>query len=156
LKGDFTGMGSDAFVPMADVPDFFWKPRNAKQGHSRRFEGPNHFADMDQPDPHGNTLLSLTTADANLDPDKWQALYNTGEDLLSGDPITPEHRGLLPFRVWQPFDAMVDFARKGQASKFVCAAGVLTHYVGDACQPLHISYLHDGDPEKPVTHTFTR
>ena len=24
--GDFKGMGSEDFVPMADVPDFFWKP----------------------------------------------------------------------------------------------------------------------------------
>ena len=29
---------------------------------------------------------------------------------------------------------------------FVAAAGVLAHYVGDACQPLHSSYLDDGDP----------
>src|SRR5262249_36942015 len=34
-EGDFTGMGSEEFVPMADVPDFFWKPRVAKQGHAR-------------------------------------------------------------------------------------------------------------------------
>jgi hypothetical protein len=32
---------------------------------------------------------------------------------------------------------------------------VLCHYVGDACQPLHISYLHDGDPERPIEHEFT-
>jgi hypothetical protein len=51
---------------------------------------------------------------------------------------------------------MTEFARTNQPDKFVCAAGVLTHYIGDACQPLHISYLHDGDPERPVTHTFTR
>jgi hypothetical protein len=77
-------------------------------------------------------------------------------DILSGKPIAPEHRGLLPFRVWQLFDAMVEFASTGQADKFVCAAGVLTHYVGDACQPLHISFLHDGDPNRPVEHTFSR
>src|SRR5262249_47611818 len=32
LKGDFTGMGTSDFVPMADVPDFFWKQGVAKQG----------------------------------------------------------------------------------------------------------------------------
>jgi hypothetical protein len=156
MKGDFTGMGSEDFVPLADVPDFFWKPRVAKQGHTRPFEGPNHFADMDQENPDGKTLLDLTTDDAFIDPDKWEAYYETVDDILSGEPISSLHRGLLPFRVWQLFDAMVDFARGGEADKFVCAAGVLTHYVGDACQPLHISYLHDGDPNNPVEHTFSR
>ena len=141
---------------MADVPDFFWKPRIAKQGHARPMEGPNHFADMDQENPNGKTLLDLTEQDAFIDPDKWQDFYNSVTDTLSGDPISPAHRGLLPFRVWQLFDKMVEFASKGQADKFVCAAGVLTHYVGDACQPLHISYLHDGDPNRPVKHTFER
>jgi hypothetical protein len=55
--------------------------------------------------------------------------------------------------VWQIFDAMVSYAAKGMAAEFVCAAGVLTHYVGDACQPLHISYLHDGDPLQASSHT---
>jgi len=49
---------------------------------------------------------------------------------------------------------MVKFAGSDKTlDKFVCAAGVLTHYVGDACQPLHISYLHDGDPLKGTRHT---
>jgi hypothetical protein len=154
-EGDFKGMGSDEFVPMADVPDFFWKPGVGKQGHTRPSEGPNHFADMDQKDADGNTLLSLTTGTAFIDPDKWQAFYDSVNDILSGDPIAPKHRGLLPFRVWQIFDEMCQFAADGDAHKFVCAAGVLCHYVGDACQPLHISYLHDGDPERPIEHEFT-
>ncbi len=156
LKGDFSGMGSDDFVPMADVPDFFWKPRIAKQGHTRQMEGPNHFADMDQENPDGKTLLDLTEEDDFIDPDKWNEFYNSVTDTLTGEAITAVHRGLLPFRVWQLFDQMVAFARKGEADNFVCAAGVLTHYVGDACQPLHISYLHDGDPNRPVKHTFQR
>ncbi len=154
--GDFKGMGSDDFVAMADVPDFFWKPRVAKQGHARQWEGPNHFADMDQPNPDGKTLLDLTQDDAYLDPDKWQAFYDTVKDLSSGAAIAPQHRGLLPFRVWQIFDAMVGFAKVGDAARFVCAGGVLTHYLGDACQPLHISYLHDGDPLQPQDHVFSR
>lgn len=156
LKGDFSGMGSDDFVPMADVPDFFWKPRIGMQGHTRPMEGPNHFADMDQENPDDKTLLDLTKQNDFIDPDKWQEFYNSVRDTLTGDPIKPVHRGLLPFRVWQLFDQMVEFASKGEADNFVCAAGVLTHYVGDACQPLHISYLHDGDPNRPVKHTFQR
>jgi hypothetical protein len=156
LTNDFKGMGKDAFVPMADVPDFFWKTRIAKQGFARPFEGPNHFADMDQPGPDGKTLLDLCK-DANfVDPAKWDAFYDTVADLLTDEPITANHRGLLPFRVWQIFDAMIEFVGDGKAPQFVCAAGVLTHYLGDACQPLHISFLHDGDPLRKVEHTFQK
>jgi hypothetical protein len=52
---------------------------------------------------------------------------------------------LLPFRVWQFFDAMTDAITRGDLADYVCAAGLLAHYVGDACQPLHGSVLADGD-----------
>ncbi|HEY7312920.1 MAG TPA: hypothetical protein VH643_26385 [Gemmataceae bacterium] len=146
----FKGMGQQDFVHLADVPDFFWK--HGQQGHSRHFEGPNHFADMDQRGDAGTDLLTLCEEDANIDPDVWDKFYDSVRDLLTGEEIQPEHRGLLPFRVWQIFDEMVRYASEGKAAEFVCAAGVLTHYVGDACQPLHISYLHDGDPLRAVTH----
>ncbi|HLY90818.1 MAG TPA: hypothetical protein VKQ27_17685 [Acetobacteraceae bacterium] len=151
LNDDFKGMGDAAFVPLADVPDFFWK--HGKQGSSRGSEGPNHFADMDQPGPGGQTLLDLCKDPAGIDPDRWNAFYDQVTDMLTGDPVSAEHRGLLPFRVWEIFDAMVGYAKQGDGQRFLCAAGVLAHYVGDACQPLHISYLHDGDPEQPVTRT---
>jgi hypothetical protein len=151
---DFKGQGTATFVPMADVPDFYWKPGVAKQGHTRPGEGPNHFADMDQPRPGDNkTLLDLCATPANIDPASWNDFYDTVSDILTGDPIMLVHRGLLPFRVWQIFDELVRYAAAAKRAEFVCAAGVLAHYVGDACQPLHISYLHDGDPHQPVTKT---
>lgn len=154
LNNDFKGMGEAKFVPLADVPDFYWK--HGKQGASRKFEGPNHFSDMDQPRPGDKaTLQSLCAAkQSNIDPTVWNDFYSSVSDLLSDEPIAQEHRGLLPFRVWQIFDEMVGFAADADLhEKFVCAAGVLTHYVGDACQPLHISYLHDGDPLQATVHT---
>ncbi|MET3896972.1 hypothetical protein ABIB57_000909 [Devosia sp. UYZn731] len=154
-SGQFAGMGSASFVPMADVPDFFWKPRVAKQGHARASEGPNHFADMDQKDAAGRTLLDISSDPANIDAAVWDAFYETLLDRLKQERITPNHRGLLPFRVWQIFDHMVEFVKGGDGERFVCAAGVLSHYLGDACQPLHVSYLHDGDPARAYTHTYT-
>ncbi len=152
LKSDFKGMGDLDFIPMADVPDFFWK--HGHQGHTRHFEGPNHFADMDQVrDSDGVDLLSLCKDPKNIDPKVWNHFYSSVEDLLEHKPITMEHRGLLPFRVWQIFDKMVEFVEKDQMPNFVCAAGVLTHYIGNSCQPLHISYLHDGNPKKATKHT---
>jgi len=118
-------------------------------------EGPNHFADMDQiREQDGQDLLHLTHDDSFIDPDKWNAFYNSVTDILTGEKITQAHRGLLPFRVWQIFNDMIRFVKAGKAPEFVCAAGVLTHYLGDACQPLHISFLHDGDPNHPVSRTI--
>lgn len=152
LKSEFKKMGDLDFVPMADIPDFFWK--HGHQGHTRHFEGPNHFADMDQVrDSDGVDLLELCKDATKIDPKVWNDFYSSVEDLLDHGSIKMEHRGLLPFRVWQIFDKMVEFVRDNEMANFVCAAGVLTHYVGDSCQPLHISYLHDGNPKKATSHT---
>jgi len=149
LTDDFKGMGDDAFVHLADVPDFFWK--HGHQGHSRFYEGPNHFADMDHKNPQGEDLLTLCKTSKNIAAPFWNQFYDSVRDVLTGAVIPQKDRGLLPFRIWQIFDEMVRFARENKSSEFVCAAGVLTHYIGDACQPLHISYLHDGDPLRPLT-----
>ena len=153
LNSEFKHMGDDAFVPMADVPDFFWK--HGKQGFTRGMEGPNHFADMDhRRDRDGKDLLQLCKDDqGNIDPTIWNDFYDELEELLTGDKIIQKYRGLLPFRVWQIYDSMVQFVKANKKTEFVCAAGILAHYIGDACQPLHISYLHDGDPLQASTHT---
>jgi hypothetical protein len=36
--------------------------------------------------------------------------------------------------------------KEKRLQSYLCAAGVLAHYIGDACQPLHVSYLHHGLP----------
>ena len=139
------------FVPLADVPDMAWKFGPANRGQP---EHPNHFADMDKPLtqdlklPHGSifkkgsTLLDIcSAATKNVAVDVWQAYYTAVQD---------DSRGLLPFRVWQIYEAMVTYLSQGKAAEFVCAAGILSHYVGDACQPLHISYMFNGDPNDLV------
>jgi hypothetical protein len=63
------------------------------------------------------------------------------------DALNELHRGILPFRVWQIFQRMMDYAA-AEPAKFVAAAGVLSHYVGDACQPLHGSTMSDGIPDE--------
>src|SRR5262249_27838298 len=66
-----------------------------------------------------------------------------------GGDIPDAHRGSLPFRVWQSYAAMVKLVAAGKVPEFVAAAGTLAHYVGDACQPLHVSFLHHGRPGHP-------
>jgi hypothetical protein len=138
-KKNLQGLSKKDFVPLADVPDLVWKLGHYNRGDA---EHPNHFADMDKPAPDGRTLLDICRDHPeNVRVGVWQNYYTSVKD---------ESRGLLPFRVWQFYQAMVEFVRQGAAEKFVCAAGVLSHYVGDACQPLHISYLFNGDPDDAV------
>lgn len=131
------GLSKASFVPLSDVPDLVWKKRGGR--YLRGKEGPNHFANMDQPNPKDSqrTLLDLCKEPANIEPEVWIKYY---EDIDAPD------KGALPFRIAQIYDAMVNAVKKGKAAEYVCAAGILTHYVFDACMPMHISYLHHGDP----------
>jgi hypothetical protein len=130
------------FIPLADVPDLVWKSGPA--GIRRGKEGPNHFADVDavSPGPQftGKSLLDLTRKSRNIDPAVWDSFY----DELNENSDTKTEKGLLPFRVWQIYQDMVSFVKERKVADFVCAAGVLAHYIGDACQPLHTSQFHDG------------
>ncbi len=141
------------FVELADVPDLVWKKVPAKVPGGRDYaqnagpEHPNHYADIDAPDAGGGpTLRDLTLQSiANMDVAAWQRWYQSNGHTQSRD------EGLLPFRVWQFFQEMIEALQQGDVPRFICAAGIVSHYVGDACQPLHGSYLADGfkDPSDP-------
>ncbi|MEA2336876.1 MAG: hypothetical protein QOE82_883 [Thermoanaerobaculia bacterium] len=144
-KSTVTGLSKNEFVQLADVPDLVWKPgqnRPFSRGNPERW---NHFADMDHPSPDG-TLLEICEDPANINPARWLAYY---AEVKKENP--DENEGVLPFRIQQIYEAMVDFAKAGKNAEFVCAGGILSHYVGDACQPLHISYMFDGDPAEAET-----
>jgi hypothetical protein len=123
------------------------------RGHNP--EEPNHFADMDEPPPDGSpTLLQVCKNRANIHPAVWIA--HAQKFKKPGSKADPaKEAGLLPFRVWQIFDEMVDFVKAGTEAEYLTAAGVLAHYIGDACQPLHCSFLHHGDPSDPVERLIT-
>jgi hypothetical protein len=146
---NFKGLSKKEFVPLADVPDKVWKTfGDGRRGQS---EHPNHFADMDKKGPDSRTLLDICLEDGKVNPAMvdvgvWQSYYSSVKD---------KSRGCLPFRVWQIYDAMVEALGKPSIPEFVCAAGLLAHYVGDACQPLHISAMFDGDPSDPAPDSDT-
>jgi hypothetical protein len=131
------------YAPLADVPDLVWKTTR------RNIENPNHFADMDAPGTdtfEGKTLFDITLDKKNIDIGVWDNFYDSVGEHAS--------RGTLPFRVWQIYNEMVKFLKSEDISRFVCAAGILSHYVGDACQPLHMSRFYDGnDRQSKGVHT---
>jgi len=143
----------EQLIPLADVPDLVWKTYYKKRGgrDTRVFNGrtngpehPTHYADIDEPRPDGRTLRDLCLEDdANISVAFWQQFYDAAGHTKENE------RGLLPFRVWQFFDQLVEFASRKEPDKFLCAAGLLSHYVGDACQPLHGSRYADGYADRP-------
>ncbi|MFY0566703.1 hypothetical protein ACN28E_23085 [Archangium lansingense] len=139
-RGELPRADTQHFVALADVADLVWRT-------TRKRDAANHFADMDQPGQgrfEGKTLLDLWRTDpSSRTPEVWSEFYESIGEKQNA------HRGALPFRVWQLYDAMVGFLREQKVSEFLCTAGILAHYVGDACQPLHVSFLHHGRPGHP-------
>jgi hypothetical protein len=156
---------ASGFVALADVPDVVWKQypsphlnrkgqdigvvggRDTKSAGMRSTgpEHPNHHCDADRPFAGSPTLPEACIANPNLlTAKKWNEYFDAFPEKV--DVL---HRGILPFRVWQIFERMKDYAAT-DPGRFIAAAGTLAHYVGDASQPLHGSTLSDGIPsEKP-------
>jgi hypothetical protein len=136
-------MGAGAYVPLADVPDYVWI------FSGRESEPIQHFADIDIRDIDGGpSLIERCVQDSkNVSATVWKQYF----DGFAAAGVGPEE-GVLPFRVWQIWEAMVAYLKAKDALRFVAAAGVLAHYVGDASQPLHCSYLHHGVPPMQKVH----
>jgi hypothetical protein len=151
---------SKGLCPLGDVPDIIWKQSRKATDYGRMGdENPNHYADADAPSTGGRTLFELCDTADKLTVHVWNAYYD-GIDggSLGMDPGKPISKGLICFRVWQIYDYMIKAMTappSERAARFIFAAGVLAHYVGDACQPLHSSYMSDGDPADNQTVQYT-
>ena len=139
-KGSAFAMGRGGFVPLADVPDYVWIAAS-KFVKARNAEGPQHFADIDIPAIDGGpSMLEVCRKNPKkIVPPVWRD-YFAGFAQAGCGP----DEGALPFRVWQLWDLMVAALKKKDVKTFLAAGGVMAHYVGDASQPLHTSYLHHG------------
>jgi hypothetical protein len=139
--------GRQGFVPLSDVPDYVWIANRS----ARPYEGIQHFADIDIQDIDGGpSLLERCYEDPSaVAASVWKAYF----DGFAAKSVGPEE-GALPFRVWQIWEDMVTYLKARDVVRFVAAAGVLAHYVGDASQPLHCSYMHHGVP--PMTKVGRR
>jgi hypothetical protein len=132
------------FVPLADVPDVVWKTNVNRGGAAARpQENWNHYADMDLPGADGKTLSEMCGEPAAVNLADWIDFYRNAP-VPSKSNSKFNNMGSLPFRVWQIFEAMVSYRKAKDAAHFLCAAGIVAHYLGDACQPLHSSMHADG------------
>jgi hypothetical protein len=150
--------GSREFTPLADVADLVWRAMAGNAGVARKNDENNHFADMDDSHPDvmdGKNLLELcfhsngTINQSFVDKDKWLQFYgelDEAKPAFHHDEVT-RRLGGLPFRVWQMYDIMIESLANKKVDEFICAGGTMAHYVGDACQSLHISCKHDGIKE---------
>ncbi len=141
-----THLQASVFVPLSDVPDVVWKTNinRVKPQVARAMENWNHYADIDLPGANGQTLLEQYLANNNsLNWSNWNNFYKT-VPLPSASTAKSIASGALPFRVWQIFAKIVEYAKTGDGASFLTAAGCLAHYVGDSCQPLHSSQHSDG------------
>ena len=141
-----THLQAKEFVPLSDVPDVVWKTNinRVKPEVTRAMENWNHYADIDLPGGDGQTLMAGYLADEDsLNHGYWVNFYE-GAPVPSASTLKSNNQGALPFRVWQIFAQLVEFAKRGDGASFLTAAGCLAHYVGDACQPLHSSQHSDG------------
>lgn len=140
VSGQYS-VASPGFVPLADVADIIWRS-------TRKLDSSNHFADMDESHPQvfgGKSLLDLCKTPSNVDIDKWNAFYTAFEAV--DHTKSPNKRGALPFRIWQMYDLMVEYLKQKKVAEFIAVGGLMSHYAGDACQPLHISHLHHGEDD---------
>lgn len=141
-----THLQAKDFVPLSDVPDVVWKTNinRVKPEVARAMENWNHYADIDLPGGDGHTLMASYEADEDsLNYGDWLRFYDDAP-VPSASTAKSNNQGALPFRVWQIFAQIVEFAKRGDGARFFTAAGCLAHYVGDACQPLHSSQHSDG------------
>jgi len=141
-QGKLPGQDS-AFIELADVSDLAWRT-------SRKKDSANHFADIDQKGKGkygGKTLLELWRKDPmTLNPKTWVEFYDS---LAPSGKAADKNCGALPFRIMEIYEAMVGAFKAKELSRFLCAAGIIAHYVADACQSLHLSHLHHGRPSHP-------
>lgn len=140
------------FVELADVPDKVWKfPQSQETPFGRKgIDNPNHYADIDLAWKGQASLDAQTPNVAALKTATWKAYYQ------AIGFTTASSQGILPFRVWQIYKEMEHFVKVKDVDSFIAAAGILAHYVGDACQPLHGSMFDDGDPFKKADGTPTQ
>lgn len=122
---DFFARNADSMGILTNVPDNTWKI-----GASREQEAPLHWF---EPDSYYSNVGQF-----DLIPHQYtQALQQFGQATLTKN-------GLAPWRILQTYDLLVSALKKRDFATALQMAGVMSHYVGDLSQPLHVTKNYDG------------
>lgn len=128
----FFRAGGKTLNHLAGEPDRF---KNKGAEFLRISEAPEHYIDLEE------------FAGETLPRDRFKAI-----DLSKKLGVTPEKAGYLPYALMEHHDrlacAFYDYRKNpdNEAIRMKCLvyAGILSHYTGDACMPLHSTRDYDG------------
>lgn len=133
----------EAIASLCQVPDSWKRMGRPEEGDAHHWnmdlDGGGEFA--------GSRLIDICDDLENVRPSVWMRFYKQAQQVIPSKPTTQE---TLPFRIGQIYDAMVEALKARKLSEFVCAAGIISHYSGDSCTPMHMSKYHDGFADRPI------
>lgn len=143
---EFFAEAKDRIVGLASQPDR-WKPQQL--GYLRGATSVDHFLAYEQ-------VKDLK----DLPDDRYDFIAQIQANHLNVPGAAPKYVGFLPYRVAELYQNLtLDFAlwrkegedlpasdprRQALEQNVLTSAGLLGHYVEDACQPLHATIHHDG------------
>lgn len=143
---EFFSKGKERIVGLASQPDR-WKP--SQLGYLKSASSLDHYFAYEQ-------LKDILEFPA----DRYDFLSKVQEEKLGVPGAAPKYVGFLPYRVAELYQNLtLDFAlwrkegehlpkddpkRLALEENALTSAGLLGHYVEDACQPLHATVHHDG------------
>ncbi len=135
-NGAFWRSNASNMGKLTNVPDQYWK-----NGAGAWIEKPTHWFEMDAYIKNSNQfqLFPRIFSDATK--------KYTEKTVLSN--------GTATWRINQFYEASVSALKKNNYLKGLQMAGVMSHYVGDLSQPLHVSQNYDGQQtNNPGIHKF--
>ena len=121
----FWQSNADGLRQLSTVPDRLWKMSSTYKG-----EAPTHWFQADAYVPVNGDLGSFPKSYSSA-----VSQYGEATILKNGTSL---------WRVVQFYDDAVNSFRSGDVKSAIVFAGVMTHYIGDLSQPLHVSENYDG------------
>lgn len=123
---EFWGQNQATIEQLSTVPDRVWKSTNYKQ------EAPHHWF---QGDAYASNLGLGTLA-------QFPRVYQEAIGQMGEQTIVKN--GTAPWRIQQLYGMALDAMKKGDGASAMAYVGIMSHYVGDLSQPLHVSENYDG------------
>ena len=121
----FWSRNAEAMALLTNVPDRYWK-----SGETGKVETPTHWF---EPDGYFESPEQF-----HLFPHSYQRAVETY------DEETVDKRGTAVWRIVQFYDESLMALKKRDFPRALQMAGVMSHYIGDLSQPLHVTENYDG------------